>query len=76
MFLNEKSWYRQAPSYTDRIATKQAWGEWGRKALGAINKLVMRTQSRMVMRGEIICWVRKDRDGERNRRRRKTPSLA
>lgn len=55
---------------------KAGRGEWGRKALGAINKLVMRTQSRMVMRGEIICWVRKDRDGERNRRRRKTPSLA
>lgn len=33
-----------------------------RKALGAINKLVMRTQSRMVMRGEIICCVRKRRE--------------
>lgn len=41
---------------------KAGEGERRRKALGAINKLVMRTQSRMVMRGEIICCVRERRE--------------
>lgn len=38
-------------------------GEWARK-LGAINKVVMKAQSRMVMRGEIMRSVR-NKGGER-----------
>lgn len=48
--------------------------------MGAINKLVMRAQSRMVMWGKITCCVRekrkKEREGVRNRGRSKIPGHA
>lgn len=69
-FLNEKRWYRQALSYTDTAATERAGEDEEEKALGAINKLVMRAQSRMVMWWEITCCEREK--GERETVRRYT----
>lgn len=42
---------------------KAGRGEWARK-LGAINKVVMKAQSRMVMRGEnsVFCEKKGDRE--------------
>lgn len=42
---------------------KAGRGEWARK-LGVINKVVMKAQSTMVMRGEIVGSVRKKGDRE------------
>lgn len=73
LFLNEKRWHRWLLSSTDAAATEQAEEGRGRKAMEAINKLVMRTRSGMGTWREEMCRLRGGgrRDGEHkwNRRR-------